>query len=122
MKCDVEDNEEFKDVDLMLFDKVIAFDNRRQKIILIANMKLVNVETGYNKAKLSLEHMARLLKSNEKKVEPEGKLLSEVKPLFKKEEFCRMVEKAKKYIYEGDIFQVVLSNRLSAEYSGSLLV
>ena len=33
----------------------------------------------------------------------------------------RMVEKAKKYIYEGDIFQVVLSNRLEADFEGSLL-
>ena len=32
-----------------------------------------------------------------------------------------MVEKAKHYIYEGDIFQVVLSNRLEADYEGSLL-
>ena len=32
-----------------------------------------------------------------------------------------MVEKAKKYIYEGDIFQVVLSNRLEADIQGSLL-
>ena len=32
-----------------------------------------------------------------------------------------MVEKAKHYIFEGDIFQIVLSNRLSAEFSGSLL-
>lgn len=32
-----------------------------------------------------------------------------------------MVERAKKYIYEGDIFQVVLSNRLEADYEGSLL-
>ena len=32
-----------------------------------------------------------------------------------------MVEKAKEYIYQGDIFQVVLSNRLEAEYEGSLL-
>ena len=31
-----------------------------------------------------------------------------------------MVEKAKNYIYEGDIFQVVLSNRLVAPYEGSL--
>ena len=31
-----------------------------------------------------------------------------------------MVEKAKKYIYEGDIFQVVLSNRLEADFEGSL--
>ena len=35
-----EDTEAFKDVDLMLFDKVIAFDNIRQKIILIVNMQL----------------------------------------------------------------------------------
>ena len=40
----VEDTENFKDVDLMLFDKVIAFDNIRQKIILIANMKLDDPE------------------------------------------------------------------------------
>ena len=32
-----------------------------------------------------------------------------------------MVEKAKHYIREGDIFQVVLSNRLEADYEGSLL-
>ncbi|MBP5164021.1 MAG: anthranilate synthase component I [Lachnospiraceae bacterium] len=121
VKRDVDDSEEFKDVDLMLFDKVIAFDNRRQKIILIVNMKLDNLETGYNKAVMELEQLIRLLKNGEKKEEPEGKLLSEVKPLFEKEEFCQMVEKAKKHIYEGDIFQVVLSNRLCASYSGSLL-
>jgi anthranilate synthase component 1 len=32
-----------------------------------------------------------------------------------------MVEKGKHYIYEGDIFQVVLSNQLEAEMEGSLL-
>ena len=42
-------------------------------------------------------------------------------PLFEKERFCAMVEKAKRYIYEGDIFQIVLSNRLSAPFEGSLL-
>jgi anthranilate synthase component 1 len=31
-----------------------------------------------------------------------------------------MVRKAKEYIYEGDIFQVVLSNRLEADFEGSL--
>ena len=63
MKRDVDDSEEFKDVDLMLFDKVIAFDNRRQKIILIVNMKLDNLETGYNKAVMELEQLIRLLKN-----------------------------------------------------------
>ncbi len=50
VKCDVEDTENFKDVDLMLFDKVIAFDHLRQKIILIVNMPLDDVEVGYAKA------------------------------------------------------------------------
>lgn len=34
------------------------------------------------------------------------------------EQFCANVQKAKEYIHAGDIFQVVLSQRLSAEYAG----
>ncbi len=121
VKCDVEDNEAFKDVDLMLFDKVIAFDNMKQKIILIVNMKLDNIEVGYNKAAAELKQLADLLKNGRKSCEQPGKLLGEVTPLFDKEQYCAMVEQAKKYIYEGDIFQIVLSNRLSAPFEGSLL-
>ena len=121
IKCDVEDTEDFKDVDLMLFDKVIAFDNLRQKIILIVNMPLDDVEVCDNKAVMELRQLANLLRHGEKKNEPGGKLLGEVTPLFDKEKFCRMVEKAKRHIREGDIFQIVLSNRLSAPFEGSLL-
>lgn len=121
VKCDTEDTEAFKDVDLMLFDKVIAFDHVRQKLILIANMPLEDPETGYHKAVMDLEQMAALLRNGEKKKEPGGKLLGEVTPLFEKDAFCRMVEKAKHHIREGDIFQIVLSNRLSAPFEGSLL-
>jgi anthranilate synthase component 1 len=35
-----------------------------------------------------------------------------------KEQFCANVEKAKQHIRAGDIFQVVLSQRLTAEYNG----
>ena len=121
VKCDVEDTEAFKDVDLMLFDKVIAFDHLRQKIILIVNMPLDEPETGYNKAVMELNQLVELLRNGEKKNEPGGKLLGEVTPLFNKEQFCGMVEKAKHHIREGDIFQIVLSNRLSAPFEGSLL-
>ncbi len=38
LHLDARDTEEFQDVDLMLFDKVIAFDNLKQKIILMVNM------------------------------------------------------------------------------------
>ncbi len=44
-----------------------------------------------------------------------------MKPLFDKNSYCAMVERAKHYIREGDIFQVVLSNRLEAGFAGSLL-
>lgn len=120
LRHNAEDTEDFKDVDLMLFDKVIAFDNFRQKIILIANMSLDDPETGYNKAKLELEQLASLLRNGVRKKEPAGHLTTEVTPLFNKEQYCSMVEKARNYIREGDIFQIVLSNRLSAGFEGSL--
>ena len=117
----LEDTENLRDVDLMLFDRVIAFDHLRQKIVLIVNMSLEDVEVGYNKAVRELKQLAELLRNGEKKKEHDGRLLGKVTPLFDKEEFCSMVEKAKNYIREGDIFQVVLSNRLSAPFEGSLL-
>ncbi len=121
VKCNVNDTESFKDIDLMLFDKVIAFDNVKQKIILIVNMTLDDCETGYNKAVMELEQLVALLRTGKKKEEPGGRLTGEVTPLFTKDEFCSMVDKAKHYIKEGDIFQIVLSNRLSAPFEGSLL-
>ena len=120
-KCDVPDSEAFQDVDLMLFDKVIAFDHLRQKIVLMVNMPLEDVEVHYNKAVLELEQMVRLLRTGEKKAEPAGRLTGPVPPLFDRAAFCRMVEEAKGYIREGDLFQIVLSNRLSAPFTGSLL-
>ena len=117
----VQDTEGFQDLDLMLFDKVIAFDHLRQKIILIVNMRLDDLETSYNKAILELKQLAALLRTGEKKQEPGGKLLGDVTALYDKETFCRMVQQAKHHIREGDIFQIVLSNRLSAPFAGSLL-
>lgn len=120
-KTSADDTENFKDVDLMLFDRVVAFDNVRQKIILIANMHLDNVEVEYNKAVLELKRMADLLKSGKKADDVPGCLTGEVTPLFNKQQYCDMVETARHHIFEGDIFQIVLSNRLSAPFEGSLL-
>jgi len=120
VKIDVQDSEDFKDIDLMLFDKVIAFDNFRQKIILIVNMSLDTVETGYNKAIIELKQLYELIKNGKKKNNLSGHLISEVTPMFDESAYCDIVEKAKKYIFEGDIFQIVPSNRLSAQFEGSL--
>ena len=121
VRCSVEDEDKFMDADLMLFDKVIAFDNMRQKIILIVNTSLDDIESGYEKAVNELKKLAALLRNGEKEEDSGGRLLGEVTSLFEKDRFCTMVEKAKEYIREGDIFQIVLSNRLSAPFEGSLL-
>ena len=121
IKREVEDAERFKDLDLMLFDKVVAFDNVRQTLLIIANARLSDVETEYNRASMEIGRIADLLRNGAKRKEPAGRLTGPVEPLFRKEEFCAMVERAKNHIREGDIFQVVLSNRLSAPFEGSLL-
>ncbi len=121
VRRDVKDTEAFRDVDLMLFDKVIAFDNFRQKIVLIVNMPLDDVDTGYSRAVLELRQLRDLLARGEEKDEPGGRMTGPVEPMFDRDEFCAMVERAKGYIREGDIFQIVLSNRLCAPFEGSLL-
>ncbi|MCD7768036.1 MAG: anthranilate synthase component I [Oscillospiraceae bacterium] len=121
VRTGAKDTEDFKDVDLMLFDRVIAFDNLRQKIILIVNIPLDEAETAYNRAALELEQMAALLRTGKPVDEAPGRLMGEMTPLFSREQFCAMVERGKHHIREGDIFQIVLSNRLSAPFEGSLL-
>lgn len=121
LNLNAQDSEGFQDVDLMLFDKVIAFDNYRQKIILIVNVSLENIDTEYNRACLELEQMARLIREGEACKEIVGRCTTPVTPLFDEKAYCDMVERAKKHIKEGDIFQIVLSNRLQADFEGSLL-
>ncbi len=121
LKLDAKDEEHFKDVDLMLFKQVIAFDNIHQKIVLVTNINADNIDEEYPKAEKQLAEMAELIRRGTPAEEKKARLKSDFRPLFNKEQYCSMVEKAKHYIYEGDIFQVVLSNRLDADFEGSLL-
>lgn len=120
LKLDANDEEHFKDLDLMLFDKVIAFDNLKQKIVVIANASTENLDESYKKACEDIDAIIDIIKNGEEAEFAKGKMTSDYRKLFEKEDFCAMVEKAKNYIYEGDIFQVVLSNRLEADFEGSL--
>ena len=121
LRLDAKDEEGFQDVNLMLFHKVIAFDNYRQKLILILNIKTDDLEINYHRAERELNNMKELLLNGEKAEHIPCKLRTDFQPLFNEAAYCNMVEKAKHYIREGDIFQVVLSNRLEAEMEGSLL-
>ncbi len=121
LKLDAEDGEGFKDVDLMLFDKVVAFDSFRHKIILIVNIKCDDIETEYSRGEAELASMRRLVLGGAPCVDMPGRLTSPFRHLFDREGYCAMVRKAKEYIRDGDIFQAVLSNRLDADFEGSLL-
>lgn len=111
----------FYDLDLMLFDKIIAFDHLRQKIIIIVNIKTDNIEKNYETAITQLNEIASIIKEKSNDINVKSKLLSDFTPLFNEEEYCEKVDKIKDHIGEGDIFQAVLSNRLEADFEGDLL-
>ena len=115
-----EEKTDFRDMDLMLFDNVIAFDHYRQKIYLITGVRMADLEQSYEKAETKLNEIEKLLKKGEKMEFPPIQLKTEIKPQFSEEKYEEMVEKAKHYIREGDIFQVVLSNPMRAKAEGSL--
>ena len=122
LDCESDDpsDMDFRDVDLMLFDKVIVFDNYRQKLMLITGVDPAALESSYRQAERGLEEMESLLKSGARAAFKPLRLKEEMEPCFSEPVFCDMVRKAKHYIREGDIFQVVLSNPMEARAEGSL--
>lgn len=120
IKFNTVDEADFKDFDLMLFDKVIAFDNLKQKIFVIANVRTDNTERNYENAVNEIEETIAAIKTHTDKTTPPIVLESELKADDTKEKYIDMVKSAKKYITDGDIFQVVLSRRFKARAKGSL--
>lgn len=109
------------DFDLMLFDKVIAYDHLKQKICIVVNMKADRVMENYGKAVSEIERIVRIIYNKQ----PLPRLRTEAKPEFicniSQEDYCKVVERAKEYIIDGDIFQAVISRRFESPYNGSLI-
>ena len=112
---------EFPVYDLMLFDQVIVFDHLMQKLLLIANVRMKDGKEGYERALRQIEKMEELMYETAPLPQLEAQDSVTFTSNRTKEEFCQMVEQTKKYIYEGEIFQAVISRRFEAEYKGSLL-
>lgn len=112
---------EFNDFDLLLADKVIAYDHLSQKIYIIVNMKTNSLYEQYEKALNDIQKIIEIITDHSpiKSIPKPRKMDFECN--FSKEAFCSMVEKTKKYIYDGDIFQCVVSRRFEAEYDESLI-
>ncbi len=109
------------DVFLFLSDEVIAFDNLNNKIKIIVSAILdesKKPEEEYKKALEKIENIENKLSKDYsiKRIEPkkiQSVSLEKWKSNFTKENFLKAVQKAKEYIREGDIIQVVLSQRFS---------
>lgn len=110
------------DFELMMFDKVIAFDHLMNKICIIANAKTAEGKAGYERAVSEIEAFMETLRMAEPIPNEEPPLLApEFTCNLTKEQYYSMVKKVKHYIKEGDIFQGVISRRFEADYEGSLL-
>jgi anthranilate synthase component 1 len=104
-----------------LFHSVVKFDHRHQLITVIHNV-LVKKESALQEQ--FLEGTATLLSLLSRLQQPAVVENSfqcnpvDIKNGHDHEAFCESVRRAKQYIYEGDIFQVVLSRKVQIPYSG----
>ncbi len=113
--------DELNDYDLMLFNKVIAYDHLKQKICVVVNMSTEHVMENYGKAVQEIENIVRIILDTrplpKSKADPKAEFTCNVT----KEAFCAMVKKTKEYIVDGDIFQAVISRRFESAYHVSLM-
>lgn len=112
---------EFNDFDLMLFDKVIAYDHLKQKINIVVNMNPEDGIQGYNAALLEIKKIIEMIYDTSPLPKEHAAEHVDFKCNLTKEEYCDMVKKTIHYIHEGDIFQGVISRRFEADYNDSLL-
>jgi anthranilate synthase component 1 len=108
------------DILLMLSDELIVVDNVAKKIFIVSYAD-PSINDAYALSVARLDKLYDQLHQS-MKIEPlQTSNLSEAKSEFGEEAFKKAVEKAKSYIFEGDIMQVVLSQRMSQKFEASPL-
>ncbi|WP_054860370.1 anthranilate synthase component I [Gracilibacillus sp. JCM 18860] len=109
----LEDEIEMPDVHMMFYQDVIVFDHMKQKVTLLT-MDL-NGDREESILEERLVEMEEEIWTHEKPLKEEELHVS-FQPSIQKSRFLEMVETAKRHIVEGDIFQVVLSQRMKASF------
>lgn len=113
-----EDDLKMPDCDLFMYDELVAFDHLSNKIIVIINIDMQDdIERQYYDAEERAKNIiAKIENYSPKATEKELPNTDyKVKSNVTKEEYMANVEKAKDYIVNGDIFQVVLSQRFEID-------
>jgi anthranilate synthase component 1 len=113
--------EDIPDAIFGLFHSVIKFDHRRQMITITYNVLVDesrSLEEQYHEGRLKLSALMSKLGVQSRTENTFACDVNSMKSDTDKEFFCESVRRAKEYIHEGDIFQVVLSRRLHIPFSG----
>jgi anthranilate synthase component 1 len=115
------DDRRAPDCRLMFFDRLLAFDHVRHQIHIVASADVSRepARAAYDRAVTDIDRLEKQLARGFRRLsaslEPEKKRRPQkltVKSPTTKSAYLRAVKKAKEYIAAGDIFQVVLSQRL----------
>ncbi len=106
-----------------LFTSFVRFDHRDQCITIVHNVVLDPARAlreQFEEGRKSVETMVLRLRRSATPARAFSCGPSEPDDASDKESFCRAVSRAKQYIREGDIFQVVLSRRIELAFAGDL--
>ena len=103
------------DILLMLSDELIVVDNVAQKIFIVAYAD-PSIQNAYVLGVQRLDNLYEKLQQSVESNKPQHFKHNEPHSEFGEEAFKKAVEKAKAYIFEGDIMQVVLSQRMSQTF------
>ncbi len=105
------------DAVFLFFSTLLAFDHVKHQIWIIANVRCDEwegkLEEGYRQAQQEIVAIERRLSAplpRPRRVRRRASVAP--RSTMGRERYCQAVEKAKEYIVAGDIFQVVLSQRL----------
>jgi anthranilate synthase component 1 len=106
-----------------VYNTIIAFDHYKHQLILITNVfieKSKNLRADYNKARNELKKLHQEL-SRPIDYKTDFQFYQQKKASNNRKQFYNIVESGKKNIFDGDVFQIVLSKRFTASYQGDLL-
>ena len=113
------DDLKLPDVRLLRPRTLIIHDNLKKKIFYIINVfkdeKIINYEKKYSEIYSEINYLSIQASLNKVNSISNINTYIKVKSNTSKNKFLNMVNKAKKYIKIGDIFQVVLSQRFEAK-------
>ncbi|HWI55179.1 MAG TPA: anthranilate synthase component I, partial [Desulfobacteria bacterium] len=117
------DDLELPDCHFILTRMVLIFDHVKHKVKVVVNTEPgSSPEETYEKAVSSINAIKQMINSNPVVISSQqydkNRRLQDFSSNMTKEEFMSKVEKAKEYIKSGDIFQVVLSQRLKMPLQG----